>query len=65
MKTKLTAEATPVQLPLTKAANDDVCAPPAITLSEPVAWDPFDVWRTRILPYQRQRRALADKTAKR
>lgn len=64
MKTNLTAEALPVQLPLIKAANEDVHrAATTVQQQTPAAWDPYDVWRTRILPYQRQLRALADSSA--
>lgn len=65
MKTKLTAETSPVRLPLMTAANDDACGTPAIAQPAPAAWDPHDVWRTRILPYQRQLRARAEAASKR
>ena len=57
----LTAESLPAQLPAMRAANDEsmhdradsrVGAPSA-------AWDPYEVWRTRVLPYQRLARTQA------
>ncbi len=66
MKTNLTAESVPALLPVIKAANEDVHGTAAIAQLKPAAaWDPYDVWRTRILPYQRQLRALADSAASR
>jgi hypothetical protein len=56
MKTNLTAESVPVQLPLARAANEDVHGERAVVTTATAAWDPYDIWRTRILPYQRERR---------
>lgn len=63
MKTNLTNETLPLAVPLLRAANEDAADEVLIRqLAQPkprvaAGWDPHEVWRTRILPYQRLLRA--------
>jgi hypothetical protein len=55
---KLNAETQRFNAATLEAANDAIMHPVAAPklVSAAHSWDPHEVWRTRILPYQRQQR---------
>ena len=66
MKTYLTNDLLPALVPVLRAANEDAVRESAQPGARVAAgWDPHEVWRTRILPYQRQLRARAEAVAER
>jgi hypothetical protein len=68
MKINFTAETQPLNDLSLKAANDSIMHAAAVVNAAVVqaavqAWDPHEVWRTRILPYQRQQRLVSRASA--